>query len=126
MALTCPLCTDSEEGMASFLVYCRHTRDGRDPWLKAALGHIPLVFKDHLHNWSAQELAHLVLDPSHPAMEEKLPLHRNTIHLIAKGDETSNLCSPQTQGNSWDSGRDDSVSSPSVATASGHHLYKHT
>ena len=53
-----------------------------DPWLKAALSHIPLVFEDHPHNWNAQEFAHLVLDPSHPAVEEKLTLHRDAIHLI--------------------------------------------
>ena len=78
------LCKDREEDMMYFLTSCRHTIDDRDPWLKAALSHIPLVFKDHPHNWSVQELAHLVLEPSHPTVEEKLHLHRDTIHLIEK------------------------------------------
>ena len=65
---TCPLCRDSEEDMAHFLIFCRHTRDGRDPCLKATLSHIPLVFKDHPHNWNAQKLAHMALNPSYPTV----------------------------------------------------------
>ena len=87
---TCPLCSNSEEDMAHVLISCRHTRNDSDPWLKATLSHVPLVFADHHHNWSAQELAHLVRDPSHPTVEEMLPVHRDTIHLIEK--ETRFLC----------------------------------
>ena len=60
--------------------------------VEGTLSHIPLVFKGHHHNWSAQELDHLVLDPSHPTVEEKLLLHRDTIHLLVIEKQTRLLC----------------------------------
>jgi hypothetical protein len=87
---SCPLCKDPEEDIPHFLVQCSALSKERDPILKSALNLVPLVYQNHPLTWNNQQIAQLVLDPTHPLVAEKIPLDKQTIHCLER--ETRLLC----------------------------------
>ena len=76
----CLLCREEEENVEHFILLCPTLERERVPHLKAIMAQIPYVFRDIDQFYKDNHLLlHLILDPTHPCVSERLPLQDEII-----------------------------------------------
>ena len=83
-----PLCNEEEETTSHFLLRCEALEDYRQPLLQYIKAHSRLVFQCQPSSvvaiWNSELLIQLILDPTHPTVQELLPLCTQTMIELEK------------------------------------------